>query len=692
MKRIIIYLLASALPLFSGAQDKPILYCGQPEAWEKLMRRNPSAHDEIERATRELEEWTQAYEANRSGGEQEIYIIPVVFHVIHNNGPENISNDQILNALEILNRDFRMQNTDISLVVDAFQDITADVGIEFRLATKDPQGNCSSGINRIVSELTFQGDDEMKDLIYWPRNQYMNVWICADAAGAAGYTNLPANVAFSWLAPQDGIVIRSDYVGAIGTSNSTRSRALTHEVGHWLNLLHTWGSGNSPGISSNCNMDDNVSDTPNTIGWTSCNLSASSCNSTVDNVQNYMEYSYCSRMFTEGQATRMRAALTSTVAQRNQLITTSTHNATGVLNPPLCTADFTADKTNMCIGETVQFTDLSYHGINQWTWNFGDGTILTGSDPDVHRNPQHTYMTPGSYTVTLSVSNGSGDLEVTSADYVLVLNTNELVTPLQDGFEGDWPGDTWSVINYDNVVQWEVTPAASFSGDKSARLRNFNNTVIDATDELISSTFDMSGADTVYIGYKWSYANRLTETDDRFRIFISANCGESWTMLRLRRGSTNLPTADPTNSSFVPSSSSQWGEEVLLVNDPAFMTSSFRVKFELQSKGGNNLYLDDINIWTGDETLVGVSEQDVFNGLVVYPNPAQDELFIDFNLRDAGHVRIELIDLGGRLCLAEERQAQPGEMRFRIPGQTAGMYLLRLSSPAGQTTRRVVFR
>ncbi|MFN9799240.1 MAG: collagenase, partial [Bacteroidota bacterium] len=231
MKRIIIYLLASALPLFSGAQDKPILYCGQPEAWEKLMRRNPSAHDEIERATRELEEWTQAYEANRSGGEQEIYIIPVVFHVIHNNGPENISNDQILNALEILNRDFRMQNTDISLVVDAFQDITADVGIEFRLATKDPQGNCSSGINRIVSELTFQGDDEMKDLIYWPRNRYMNVWICADAAGAAGYTNLPANVAFSWLAPQDGIVIRSDYVGAIGTSNSTRSRALTHEVG-----------------------------------------------------------------------------------------------------------------------------------------------------------------------------------------------------------------------------------------------------------------------------------------------------------------------------------------------------------------------------------------------------------------------------------------------------------------------------
>ena len=131
---------------------------------------------------------------------------------------------------------------------------------------------------------------------------------------------------------------------------------------------------------------------------------------------------------------------------------------------------------------------------------------------------------------------------------------------------------------------------------------------------------------------------------------------------------------------------------MLLVNDPAFMTSSFRVKFELQSKGGNNLYLDDINIWTGDETLVGITVQDLFSGLVVYPNPAQDEMFIDFNLRDAGLVRMELLDLGGRLCHIEERQAPPGEIRFRIPAHSAGMYLLRLSSPAGQTTRRVVFR
>jgi PKD repeat protein len=694
LKPIVISLMLSVIWSFAGAQEQPILFCGQTEAWEKLMRRHPSAHGDIERANEELEAWTREYEATRAGGDdQEIYIIPVVFHIIHNNGPENISNDQIYNAVEILNRDFRRQNSDIALVVDEFTDITADIGIEFRLATKDPQGNCTSGINRVISDLTYEGDDDMKDLIYWPRNKYLNVWVCADAAGAAGYTNLPANVSASWLASEDGIVIRADYTGAIGTSNNTRSRTLTHEVGHWLNLYHTWGPGNNPGISTNCNQDDNVSDTPNTIGWTSCTIAGSSCNNSVDNVQNYMEYSYCSRMFTIGQANRMRAALTSSVAQRNQLITTNNHNATGVLNPPLCAADFSADKTNMCMGETVQFTDLSFHGITSWTWNFGDGTILTGSDPDIHRNPTHTFNTPGTYTVTLSVSNGNGDLEVSQENFIVVLDTAELESPLQEGFEGAWPSSTWSIVNYDNGISWEVTPAASFSGDKSARLRNFNNNVIDATDELISSTFDMTGADTVYLSYRWSYANRVVETDDRFRIFISADCGQNWEMIRLRRGSTNLPTADPSNFSFVPSLESQWGEEVLLIDNPAYMTSSFRVKFELQSKGGNNLYLDDINIWSGDQELVGLEEVELFNGLVLYPNPSQDLLNVSFSLTKSRKYRLDLYDLGGRMCFSSEVVAAgPGEQIIQIPKQSAGMYLLKMESDGESITRKVAFR
>jgi hypothetical protein len=326
------------------AQDEH-LNCGERESRVRMFGMYPEAEGLARRADKALETYTENFTDDApERGSQTIYTIPVVFHVIHNNGTENISDEQILNGLAILNRDYAMLNNDISLVVSAFQNITADVGIQFALATKDPNGNCTRGINRIVSPLTSVGDQSMKDLIMWPRNKYLNIWICQDAAGAAGYSNLPPDVAGNWGANTDGIVVRSDYVGAIGTSTSQRSRTLTHETGHWLNLYHTWGPGNSPAVASNCNQDDNVTDTPNTIGWTTCSLTGSSCGNTVDNVQNYMEYSYCSRMFTQGQRTRMRAAITSSVAQRSSLITASNLLATGVTNPALCVADFEFNK------------------------------------------------------------------------------------------------------------------------------------------------------------------------------------------------------------------------------------------------------------------------------------------------------------------------------------------------------------
>lgn len=691
LKAVVSGFLVFYLGLSTSGQQREVRFCGQPEAWERLRSANPAISEDQRAAEEELERWTEEY-ANTRGGDQDIYIIPVVFHIIHNNGPENISDQQVLNALEILNRDFRKQNADISSVVSSFQGITADAGIEFRIARKDPNGNCTNGINRVVSDLTSQGNSAMKALIYWPRNRYLNVWICANAAGSAGYTQLPSNVNTQWAAPSDGIVIRHDYTGAIGTSNNTKSRTLTHEVGHWLNLLHTWGGSNDPALQSNCNIDDNVADTPNTVGWTSCNLNGSSC-STLDNVQNYMDYSYCSRMFTVGQATRMRAALNSGVAQRNQLITATTHNYTGILEMPLCQAQFTASETSTCTGTPIQFTDQSLYSVNFWTWNFGDGTIISGSDPLVFQNPVHTYTQPGTYTVTLGVANNSTSLEVTMQNLVDVFDAAMRVPPFEEGFEGSWPNSDWSVINADGGMTWEVTPAVAHTGVRSARVRNFNTTVPETVDALVSTTFDMTNAEAIFISYKWAYANKLVETNDLFRVSVSTNCGASWEMIRLRSGLTNLPTSNPTNVSFLPTSLSQWNGEVLVLEAPQYFTDQFRVKFELTARGGNNLYLDDINIWKNALPSVGIEELPGLTGITIYPNPAEQDMMLEFNTLAPSSAQIELIDLSGRVVNREYTGVlQPGEHRFRIPHQSAGMYVLRLVGNGEPFSRKVIFR
>lgn len=680
----------------SAQAQREINYCGQVEARQRLFQTHPQCIHDVMVADQQLEDETAAAMDSQDERDQ-VFIIPVVFHIIHNYGAENISDEQVLNGLEILNRDFRKLNADISQVVPEFQGITADIEIEFRIANLDPNGSCTSGITRTVSALTYEGDDDMKALIYWPRNKYMNVWVCADAAGAAGYTNLPADVNNAWSAWKDGIVIRHDYLGAIGTSSVGHSRVLTHEVGHWLNLRHCWGNSNSPGLASNCNQDDNVSDTPNTMGWTTCNLAGATCNSALDNVQNYMEYSYCTRMFTLGQRTRMRTAVQSNVAQRNQLWTNTNLTNTGVLSPILCAADFAVSKTNGCAGTPIQFTDNSYNGVTEWSWDFGDGTTLTGNDPLIHQNPQHSYTAPGNYSVTLVAGNGNSTVQVTKNNLIAVLPNGQQLMPFEEGFETTWPGDNWFLNNVNNDATWQTSALAAYSGSKSLRLLNNNNSLIDNTDEIITTTFDASGMDTVLLSYKWAFANRLTATDDRLRISISGDCGNNWALKKLHKGLTDLPTAPATNASFVPSGPEQWSGNTLILANPNWMTENFRVKFEFVAKGGNNIYLDDINI-TGIDTAGNVvsllqSIRQHSLSAWVFPNPASEQAVCQVELNRGGDLAIDLYNELGQHCerVANSINAAAGIHTFGINAQPRGVYSLVIRSGGQQIVRRLVF-
>jgi len=207
-----------------------------------------------------------------SGNERDentLYTIPIVFHIIHLNGRENISNEQILDAVEVLNRDFQLMNPDSANVHPAFADRIGNPRMQFVLPTIDPYGNCTNGIERIKSPQTFLGESSSK-FTPWPRNKYLNVWVTDKiASGAAGYFSGAPSFA-------DGVLILHDYVGRIGTGAEFTSRALTHEVGHFFDLNHVWGENNGvPGDNAGIHMqntcgDDGVEDTPITKGWNVC--------------------------------------------------------------------------------------------------------------------------------------------------------------------------------------------------------------------------------------------------------------------------------------------------------------------------------------------------------------------------------------------------------------------------------------
>ncbi|WP_299455215.1 GEVED domain-containing protein [uncultured Microscilla sp.] len=307
--------------------------CGHLHMHQKLMQHtNPALKRQIEHARRALENKTVQFkkqQARQSSASQSVLTIPIVFHVVHDGGIENISDAQIIESVKQLNEDFSATNPGVGDVINEFKPLVANVGLKFVLAQKDPNGNPTTGITRTRSSFTYNGGNiGLKQLIRWPRNMYLNVWVVrsSDGGNGSGFAFYPSGTVGT-NAVYDGVVVSHWAVGRTGTAASTHYKLLTHEVGHWANLKHIWGGDTSNGDAAACNDDDDVSDTPNSIGTTGCELAATSCGS-LDNNQNYMDYGTCSEMFTEGQKTRMLAAMNSSVGERNNLWTQANLDAT----------------------------------------------------------------------------------------------------------------------------------------------------------------------------------------------------------------------------------------------------------------------------------------------------------------------------------------------------------------------------
>jgi hypothetical protein len=305
IKKITLMLLvcfATSLSLAQKAQRE----CASMDNLEYRMQQDPGLADRMAEIETYTQEKIQELSQNRIDGD--IITIPVVVHVIYNTTQENISDAQIQSQIDVINEDFRRTNPD----ADNTWPQAADTQIQFCLATIDENGNPTNGITRKFSTRTSWGtNDAMKSSAQggvnaWDTSKYLNMWVCNIGGGILGYAQFPGGNAST-----DGVVMSPQYFGssAKGTGFYLSApfdlgRTTTHEIGHFLNLRHIWGDGN-------CSADDFVADTPNAGGPNyGCSIGNVSCSS-VDMVQNYMDYSNdgCMNLFTQGQKDRMRVTL-----------------------------------------------------------------------------------------------------------------------------------------------------------------------------------------------------------------------------------------------------------------------------------------------------------------------------------------------------------------------------------------------
>lgn len=385
--------------------------CGWNQANQEIYQRNPvqriitqGAHQQLAGSLRSL----QTFDTDS------LYTIPIVVHVIHTGdaigSADNPTDANIIAMIGSLNDSWRKNGVQYGGV---------DMKMQFQLAIRSPQCGTTNGIERIngstVPNYTTGGitnngtvgsapEEAVKSLSDWPNTDYVNIWIVNKIDGSATATGGYAYFAENNTAVNDGIVINAAFVnGTIKT--------IAHEMGHVFELYHPFYDdafeSTCPRTDSCAFYGDRVCDTEPCKLETDCSHTTNVCTGlayviadaalhyTVLN--NYMNYTNCPLMFTQGQKDRARPTLFNF---RPSLLNS------GALTAPPGNAPATA-----CI-PTVTNAPSVYYGVERISLStlqvYTNSAVADGASYVDHSCNQRTTLFKGqSYQLTMIGSYGN---------------------------------------------------------------------------------------------------------------------------------------------------------------------------------------------------------------------------------------------------------------------------------------------
>lgn len=640
--------------------------CSTTEVMNALRDKDPIAFDTREaQKEQQYQNWIKNEYQNFKSSKKAVITIPVVVQIWAST--TTVPNSKVYEQLNRLNLDFRGANPDRTNTPSVFP--TADSEIEFCLATRDPSGNPTSGIIRRTSggSPPQSGGTEM-----WDPTKYLNIYVY-NINGALGFTYLSSQ------SPNQAVHVTISAFGNTGGQYGM-GRTATHEIGHWFNLQHIWGNNNCgndfvndtpPAQSANYNCPSH----PHDVGVCAGNTNG-------EMFMNYMDYvnDACMYAFTPGQKARMIAAINN---DRPGLLTSNGCQATGL------TANFTANNTTITAGQTVTFTNTSSgpNPITSNSWNF-DVTSQGGVTPSTSTAatpPSITYNNAGTYTVSLTVGDGSSTDTETKNAYITVLATGSSVC--------DSTAANWSLAQHGS----QTGPYLWGGGNGYILGQNTygDNGWADKVPYTGSGTFL---TDVIY------YFSTSGTGNVNLKVW-GVNAGAPGAVLaqqtvqisQLGTGGTptvwSISTPPSLNGNFFVGhdhTSLTNGDTVALMSAPtttpstwAKETTGWKALSSYNFNHSGAVIPVICNTTTGEKEILGT-----INDILVFPNPSNGTLNIA--LTEKKETTIEIYNLVGKLVYTSGNPLNTQLFTINIEDQPNGIYFVNIKTENNITTKKVL--
>ena len=641
MRKIQLLMLMAAITLSGSVQAQNIRNCGTMQHLHEMEQRDPSTAQRMQVIERETNQWISSNSANKVAA---VVTIPVVIHVVYNTASQNISDAQVNSQMTILNNDFRKLNSDISLLPSVFAGLAADCEIQFCLAQRDPSGNPTTGIVRKSTTTTsFSSNDNIKRSANggsdaWPAGNYLNIWVGNLSGGLLGYAQFPGGTAST-----DGVVILNSAFGNTGTAAApfNKGRTATHEVGHWLNLRHIWGD-------ASCG-NDQVTDTPtqqtSNYGCPSFPKVTCSNGPNGDLHMNYMDYTNdaCMYMFTTGQKTRMLASLNTT---RASLLTSQ-----GCV-PPVA-------------GSCGVPASLSASAVTTSTATLNWGAVSGATSYNVqHKATSSATWIAGTSTVTSRAI--SGLTAGTSYEFQVKANC--------------------------------ATSSSAFSASST-----FSTPATSCTD-IYESNGSRTAAKTISVNANITATIGTSTDNDWFKFTTVAGATNIKVVLSQLPLDYDLTLYNSAGTQLAISQLGGTSTETIIRNTTSAATYYVKVKGFSGVFSTTSCYNLIVNASSStfrsseltEYTEGNINAQKLNNSseLILYPNPAQDLIQVNFFNEENSIVEISMIDLLGKVIESKSVDATEGfnTTEMNTSSLQNGIYLLRVVQDGDVQIRKFIVK